>query len=120
MRDMVAGAFDGYDLRVGKKLRATAAHGLHEFALGTVDKQNRTFEPANERFDLSLGHRRGCAIAQNGVVLPAIAPASEMRPVPRHVHCRLIGNQWKRFLQRLGSGLERFVRKWDLDIVPAL
>ena len=54
MRNMMPGALDGNDLGVGKKLRAMAAHRFHKIALGAVDEQDRTFEPADERFDLSF------------------------------------------------------------------
>ena len=52
MRNMMPRPFDGDDLGIGKQLRAVAAHGFHEIALGAVDEQDRTFEPADERFDL--------------------------------------------------------------------
>ena len=66
MRDVMPRAFDGHDLRVGKKLRAVAAHGFHEVALGAVNEEDRTFEPADEGFDLAFRHRRRRAVAQNG------------------------------------------------------
>src|SRR5207253_9763092 len=99
---MVSRAFDGHDLRVRKKLHARAAHGLHEIALSTVHKQDRTFQAADEGFDLTLSHRGSSPVAQNRTVLPSISPALEARPMTGHAESRLLGNQRKGLLHLHG------------------
>ena len=94
----MAGAMHWNDLRVGKKLRALAAHGFHKIAFRAVDKKNRTLEPPNESFNLSFRHRGGGAVAQDRIVFPAVSSSFERRPVARHVKRRLIRYQRKRLL----------------------
>ena len=94
----MAGAIHWNDLRVGKELRAMAAHGFHKIAFRAVHKKNRTLESPNESFDLSFRHGGGGAVAQNRIVLPAVSSSFERRPVARHVKRRLIRYQWKRLL----------------------
>jgi len=94
----MAGALDGNDPGVGKKLRAMAAHGFHKIAFRAIDKKNRTLESSNKSFDLSFRHDRSRAVAQNRIVLPAVPSSFERRPMTCHMKRRLIRYQWKRLL----------------------
>src|ERR671914_44654 len=103
MRDVMTRAVDGHDLRVRKKLRAWAAHRLHEIAFSAVNEQDRTSEAADESFDLPLRHRRRGTVAKDGIMFPTISPAFVACPVTRHVQRRPVGYQRKSFLQGLGG-----------------
>src|SRR5919106_1611960 len=101
VRDMVTGSFDWDDLRVGKKFYARAAYRFHEVAFRTVDEKNRTFQTPDESFDLPFRHGCRAAVAEDWVMLPAISAAAETGSEACHVQSGAVGNQRKRFLQRL-------------------
>src|SRR5581483_4991110 len=94
VRNVMPRAFDRDDFRVGKKLGAAAAHRFHEIALGAVDKQDRTFEPANESLDLPFGHRRGRESAEkySAAIWPRIR-ATRAETESRRTPCPSIARQ---------------------------